>query len=476
MVDASGSAAREDSGDGRRVSARGRLAALAAVAAAWLAACASPGAPPGGPPDRTAPVIVKVAPDSGALLVKAKSVTVRFSEVISERPRGGTDLSAIVVLSPSDGAARVQWQRDAITVRPRKEFRPNTAYSVTIMPGLSDLSGNATRRERTSVFSTGTNLPRGIVRGAVFDWTTLKPASGALLDARRGSDTTFKWIARSDSLGRYTIPLLPPGAYTLRAILDANANGRLEPRELWDSVTVSVEDSLRVDLYSFVHDTLGARIVGVDVKDSVTLRLTFDRPLALEPVLRSDQVEVLRADSSRVPIRSVVRAAIFDSLTRGHDAAAKDSAQRSDTSRAGRAARARADSLRMNAQRDSIERARLEARRVARDSIPRQVPPVPTRPMLASDVIALLEQPIVPGTYRIVTRAVVSASRVTRTSERSFTRAKPVEKKPTETTKPGAARPDSTRPPAVKPDATKPPVAKPAVPAPAPPIIKPPAR
>ncbi|MDP1889509.1 MAG: Ig-like domain-containing protein [Gemmatimonadaceae bacterium] len=407
--------------------ARVTLAAAAAAAAGALS-CASPGAPPGGPVDRLAPVIETVTPDSGALNVKDRAVTVRFDEVISERSRGG-DLRNVVVLSPSDGAARVQWRRDAITVRPRKGFRENTAYSLTIMPGLSDLSGNPTTKARTYVFSTGASIPDGVVRGAVFDWTTLRPAGGALIDARIGSDTMFRWIARTDSTGRYTLPLLPAGSYTIRAMLDANANGRLEPRELWDSVTVGVADSLRLDLYAFAHDTLGARVVGADVRDSVTLRFSFDRPLALEPVLTADQVEIRRADSSRVSIRAVARAAAYDSLARTRAAAAKDSALRADTSAAGRAARARTDSMAVIAVRDSIERARVEARRAARDTTTTLEFPLPARAMITGDFVAVLDEPLPPGTYRITVRDAVSASRVTRSSERTFTRAKPAEKK-----------------------------------------------
>jgi len=446
--------------------ARRAVACVASVTAASIAACASPGAPPGGPVDRNPPVIVKVTPDSGTTNSRTKAVTISFSEVVSERPRGGEDLSGVVVLSPSDGPARVQWQRDKITVRPRKEFRPNTAYSVTVMAGLSDLSGNATRRDRVIVFSTGPVIPKGIVRGAVFDWTTNKPAGGALIDAQVGKDSTFKWIARADSVGRFTLPFLPTGDFTLRALLDANRNGKLDPRELWDSVAVTVADSLRVDFYAFVHDTLGARVVGVDVKDSVTLRLTFDRPLSPDVALQPSQVEILRPDSSSIAVRSLQRAAIFDSLARAREAAAKDSALRADTTKAGRALLARTDSMKVIQQRDSIERARLEARRAVRDTIPKVVPPVPTRTALASDLIAVLAEPLAHATYRIVTRDVISVSRVKRTSERTFTPSKPAEKKPPEAAKPGTAKADSANAPSAVPAAqakppTRPPGSKP---------------
>jgi hypothetical protein len=118
-------------------------------------------------------------------------------------------------------------------------------------------------------------------------------------------------------------------------------------------------------------------------------------------------------------------------------------------------------------QRDSIERARQEARRAARDTIPKVIAPVPTRTVLASDLIAVLAEPITPATYKILTRDVVSVSRVKRTSERTFTRSKPAEKKPPEPAKPGAAKADTTKLPRATPAAP----AKPSTP---PPTTKPP--
>lgn len=486
MVRARRAAALEDPRDGRRVSAGFRRSALilgAAATALLAVACASPGTPPGGPEDKTPPVITKVSPDSGATNVKTRAAIITFDEVVSERPRGAEDLSGAVVLSPSDGPARVQWQRDRIVVRPRREFRPNIAYSVTVMPGLVDLSGNAMRRGRVIVFSTGSNIPKGVVRGAVFDWTSNKPAGGALVEALTGADSTFRWIARTDSVGRFTLPLLPPGSYTLRALIDANKNGKIDARELWDSVSVNVADSLRRDLYAFAHDTLGARIIGVDVKDSVTLRLTFDRPLAPDATPKASQVEIQRADSSRIAVRTLERAAIIDSLARVREAAAKDSAMaakdsamRADTSKAGRAALARADSVKEMQRRDSIEKARQDARRAVRDTMPKVIPPVPTRAVLASELVAVLAEPLAPGSYRIFARDIVSVSKITRTSDRGFTVAKPEAKKPAAQGKPDQQKAVDAGKGGAKADTVKTAPVAPAKPAAAPPVTKPPVR
>ena len=119
---------------------------------ALLAGCASAGAPPGGPEDHQPPVIVTISPDSGATNVNPKVVQFRFDEVVSDRPSGKTELDQLFLISPSDGAPNVSWHRTRIDVRPRKGFRPNTAYNVTLLPGLADLRGNILREQRAIVF------------------------------------------------------------------------------------------------------------------------------------------------------------------------------------------------------------------------------------------------------------------------------------------------------------------------------------
>jgi len=167
------------------------------------AACAEIGhGPPGGPEDHLPPKLLKVTPDTGALHAKPKEVVFRFDEVVSERPAGANGLDGLVVLSPSDGVPRVSWHRKAITVRPRRGFRDNTAYTVTLLPGIADLRGNARKEASTTVFSTGGEIPPTALRGIVFDWVAGKPAQRAFVQAFRPGDTTFAWIATTDSIGR----------------------------------------------------------------------------------------------------------------------------------------------------------------------------------------------------------------------------------------------------------------------------------
>jgi hypothetical protein len=282
-----------------------KTATFAAVAAAIIA-CASPGMPPGGPVDTEAPQIVKIVPDSAKTGTTPKEVIFRFDEVVSERPTGATSLSGLFLISPTDGQPRVDWHRDEISVRPRRRWRANTAYTITMLPGLSDLRGNARNTGAVTMFATGATLPASKISGVLFNWPEARViARGGLVQAWPRGDTTLVYVTATDSSGAYTLATLPPGDYVVRGISDDNNNRGLDRREAWDTVSVSLGDTAKVDLYGFVHDSLGARLQSVTLRDSVTLELSFDNALSLAQPLTVQQVRVVAPDSSDLGVLSV---------------------------------------------------------------------------------------------------------------------------------------------------------------------------
>ena len=121
---------------------KGEGAVRRLIAAISLVACASQGDPPGGPPDAAPPVLVAIVPESGAVNMRPERVEFRFDEVVSERPSRAPSLEQMVLISPSDGLPRVDWRRRTIAVRPRGDWKPNAVYTVTLLPGITDLRGN----------------------------------------------------------------------------------------------------------------------------------------------------------------------------------------------------------------------------------------------------------------------------------------------------------------------------------------------
>lgn len=282
-----------------------RAAAVCLVAVIMLA-CASPGMPPGGPVDTEAPQIVKIVPDSAKTGTTPKEVIFRFDEVVGERPTGATSLSGLFLISPRDGEPRVDWHREEISVRPRRGWRKNTAYTVTMLPGLTDLRGNARTTGAVTMFATGATLPASKISGVLFNWPEARTiARGGLVQAWPRGDTTLVYLTTTDSTGAYTLSTLPPGDYVVRGLSDDNNNRGLDRREAFDTVAITLRDTAKVDIYGFVHDSLGARLQSATLRDSVTVDLAFDNPLSISQPLTVQQIRVAGPDSVDLGVLSV---------------------------------------------------------------------------------------------------------------------------------------------------------------------------
>lgn len=277
--------------------------------------CASPGMPPGGPPDVAAPQILAIVPDTGTIGTAPKEVIFRFDEVVSERPAGAQSLDDLFLISPRDGTPEASWHRQAIGVRPRRGWRPNTPYTVIMLRGVSDLRGNVRNTGASTFFSTGKTVPRTRLTGRVFDWVAGIPGVGAMVESFVKPDSLHPYVALVDSSGAFAIEHLPPGSYTVRAYLDRNRNLGIDPSEPWDSVAVNVTDSANTTILMFVHDTVPPRIRDLLLLDSASLRVFFDKPVDPVQTLSSANFAVVGPDSAPVPILSV-GAALKDTAAR----------------------------------------------------------------------------------------------------------------------------------------------------------------
>jgi len=308
------------------------------ASAAVAVGCANRGGlgPPGGPVDTTRPRVIRVTPESGSVSQRAGAVQFSFSRVVTDNPARG-QLDQYFLISPSDGLPRVNWHRDRIDVRPRHGFRPNTAYSVTLLPGLADVRGNQMKESAVTVFSTGATFPRFGILGTIFDWAAERPAGGALVEAISRPDSVV-YLAAADSLGQYAIGPFGAGRYTLLGFVDRNNNRVLDPGEIFDSMTVAITNTRQsIELLAINRDTIPPRMTAVSRDDSATLRVTFDRPLDPEMPLTPALFRLQHTDSTEVQIAAVLGAkAAADSAARRDSTRRDSTTTRRDTTSAAR--------------------------------------------------------------------------------------------------------------------------------------------
>lgn len=420
-----------------------RLIALGTVT---LVGCASPGAPPGGPERHTPPEIVTITPDSGSTRVRPSAVVFSFDEVVTDQPGGasGGNLDRLFLISPSDGAPRVHWHGDRIDVSPRRGFQPNTAYNITLLPGLTDRRSNVMTTPETIIFSTGDSIPRFGILGRLFDWAAERPAAGAFVEAIRRPDSTV-FLAYTDSTGQYSIGPLDTGTYTLVGIIDKNNNRQVDRLESWDSAHVVIRDVRpAIELLAIPRDTASPRISNVRVEDSLTVRVTFDQYLDPEMPFRTSAVHIQRADSTPVRITAVLRETQFDSL-RAAERARQDSLRKDSTSRAAAGG---------GAATPPPPSAPPPPQATGRGGVAAPPPPKPSRPPPPRGMVVQIDpsMPLVIGrSYKITVDSVRNIVGHTATSDTRFVVPKPaapdtLHRAPGDTTRRPAG--DSTRKPA----------------------------
>ncbi|HEY0996164.1 MAG TPA: Ig-like domain-containing protein, partial [Gemmatimonadaceae bacterium] len=287
---------------------RGRR--LAAVAGAVLAlGCASVGTLPGGKEIKTPVVLQDLNPDSGSVNFKGRAVELVYDRVINDRGTGEQALEQQVIISPIDGDVRVSYGRERIAVRPRRGWRANTTYTVTVLPGVRDLRGNTDSLQHVTIFSTGPALATGAITGNVFDWVRQDGIARAWMQAIAavpGSRDSIVYVARADAQGSFTIGPLPEGEYLVRGFDDQNKNRGLDRGEMWDSARVRVAAApVAVELLAALRDTVPPSIASVTIADSVTLAVKFDRALDPAQPIGPGTIRVVRADSTPVVVTAV---------------------------------------------------------------------------------------------------------------------------------------------------------------------------
>ncbi len=378
-------------------------------------ACARMEPPPGGPPDLAPPQLVATSPETFQTLPDFDgSVEFMFDEVISEgsspsQGAGTGDLERLVILSPTQEVPEVRWRRNRITVRPEEGWQPGRVYRVELLPGVVDLRQNRADTGALVTFSTGAPRPETTFGGTVVDWSTARPAPGALVVATRLPDS-LPYRGLADSSGRFTLGPIPSGEYVVHGVLDENRNRLADPREAFDTARVGRSDTT-IQLWAFVHDTAPPRIRTVTAADSLSATVELSQPLHPRQRLEPSAARIwLLPDSTPVRVASILPKPVDDSLHAKRSAPA-DTAARDTTRRGGM-------------PRDTTVRDTAGARKPPPKPAPsrgarpgargRTGEPLTTRPPLASQLVLRPAVPWRPGArYTVEIRGVRNVTGVT---------------------------------------------------------------
>ncbi|MFN2421802.1 MAG: Ig-like domain-containing protein [Gemmatimonadota bacterium] len=258
---------------------RSRLPVLLALVAS---ACASEGYPPGGPEDKAPPVLIESSPaDRAVNATPDQAITLRFDEVIDDRQL--RELPRIIRVNPNDPEFDLILDEDVVTLEPKSPLLEGVTYAVTVLPGLQDRGGNASREPRTILFSVGGETPITIslVRARIVRDTIPVPEAFYNL---ANQETGFGYTMVADSQGSVEIEGVAHGPYMATAWEE-----RFRP-EGWqmteeagaqDTFTIGPGNRSHEATYRIlVRDTTAPIIRRVETPDSRVVQIFFDDTLA----------------------------------------------------------------------------------------------------------------------------------------------------------------------------------------------------
>lgn len=241
-------------------------------------------APTGGLKDTIPPVIRRVVPQPGAVLVPVHGTKVAFTfdEYVTVKDPKGIYLSP-----PQKKSPKYKIRGKTVIVYFEEDLLPNTTYTLDLTGAIADNNEGNMFPGFTTVFSTGEVIDSMYVTGVVQDCSTLSPIKGATVMLYKDQRDSAVFLERpfaavkTDDWGYFALRNIQDTVYRVYAVVDGNGNNIYDPDEdriafldtLFRPVNV-VNDSV-AELKKFdVKDTLGCR----SRKTELRLNVFRERP------------------------------------------------------------------------------------------------------------------------------------------------------------------------------------------------------
>lgn len=285
-------------------------AILPLIICCLLGSCANSQPPSGGPPDKEPPEVNEFSPQNGTLNFHDETITLHFSEYVNK-----SKVSENIFISPNK-KLEYSWSGRELEVTIAEPLDSNTTYSFTLGTEYTDLAGNKPAQAFTVIFSTGSHLDSGIIRGKLTSdapsgvYVFLYPISGINSDTLNPAHTKPKYRTQVGTSGSFEFRALPEGNYRLFAIKDEYKD------ELYDVTldaygAAEADISLRQDSIPLVSVRLG-EIKDViapqlfDVRASRTLlEAQFSKNIDTNYIIRENFTIRDSASTKTIPVKSV---------------------------------------------------------------------------------------------------------------------------------------------------------------------------
>ncbi len=191
----------------------------------FLSSCAHIAAPDGGPPDKTPPAIVSVSPADKTLNFDGDEIVIEFDKYMNNN-----SVNESIFIIP-ELKLNFDWSGKELTVELADKPDTNTTYALSLGTGYSDYYGNKPAESFTLVFSTGSRIDSGSIKGFLQD---RKPddidvyayrIDGMNPDTLNMMATKAEYRTQVGSSGAFSFMALKNGKYRVLAVRDQFRDG-----------------------------------------------------------------------------------------------------------------------------------------------------------------------------------------------------------------------------------------------------------
>jgi len=261
--------------------------------------CANIIPPTGGPRDSLPPVLVSANPVDSTKNFSGKKIVLTFNEFIQiDNPQQNLLVSPVPLVNPT-----IESKLRTVTVTIRDTLKPNTTYALDFGNAIKDVNEGNIYRNFTYLFSTGNHFDSLELGGRVTIAETGKYDSTIIVMLYKNRDDSAiikerpRYIARTDSVGRFRFRFLEPGTFAIYAVKDEGGARRYQSKTalfaFYDSAVTTESQRKDIELYAFTEQDTSKKTVSTAVAPKKEKGKEPPKFIQVQNNLASNQLDLL---------------------------------------------------------------------------------------------------------------------------------------------------------------------------------------
>jgi len=242
-----------------------------------LLGCAAQGPATGGPVDKKGPVLISIQPQNGSLNIATdQKVTLIFDELLDP-----VSIPASIQIEFNlDYKLKIRGRK--LIIIPEKNWPTNGIVRINLSRRIRDYQKNMMDKPIQLIFSTGSNIPVGVIKGEIIGIDTDKLIEVGLFDWPPSTQSTYIQKVEADEIGTFHFRGIENGRYALAAIegviSDIEKQMRKKNYAMLSSsyITITSDDNEKKVVMLLSEPVEKLKITSVEMQSQYCCQLTLD--------------------------------------------------------------------------------------------------------------------------------------------------------------------------------------------------------